>query len=55
MKAAKIPTKTELARKYKMSLPTFRKNLVKVPDIDPDKRKFTPIEIERIYNHMGRP
>jgi hypothetical protein len=49
--------RTELARKYKVSLPTFNKwlglisNLVLIEN----QRIFTPKQVELIINHLGEP
>ncbi len=50
-------TRSALAAKYNVSLPTFRKWLEKIPDLDlsDNQRTLTPKQIEKIMIHLGEP
>jgi hypothetical protein len=50
-------TRSALATQYNVSLPTFRKWLVKIPDLDlsDDQRTLTPKQVEKIMIHLGEP
>lgn len=54
MKAKSI---SQLALEYGVSGKTFKKWLAKIPEIESIKgrRIFTPAEVEKIFNHLGRP
>ncbi len=51
----KFVKKSVLAKRYKVSLPTFRTYLGGVPGIRLNARKFSPFEVKKIYNHLGNP
>ncbi len=55
--ASSAKTKKDLKNEYQISFPTLRKWLLKVPGIELSLRKqfFTPLELEKIYAHLGRP
>lgn len=50
-------TRSVLAAQYNVSLPTFRKWLVKIPDLElsDNQRTLTPKQIEKIMIHLGEP
>lgn len=50
-------TRSALAAQYNISLPTFRKWLVKIPNLDlaDNQRTFTPKQVEMIMIHLGEP
>ena len=50
-------TKSQLARRFKISIPTFNKWLLLIPNlfIIPNQRIFTPKQVEIIINHLGEP
>lgn len=50
-------TKKDLKNEYKISFPTLRKWLLKIPGLEltATKQFFTPLELEKIYAHLGRP
>lgn len=49
--------RSEFARKYKVSVPTFNKWLVLIPNLSlmENQRIFTPKQVEIIINHLGEP
>ncbi len=49
--------RTELARKYKVSIPTFNKWLGLIPELVliENQRIFTPKQVEIITTHLGEP
>ncbi len=49
--------RTELAQKYKVSIPTLNKWLVLIPNLSlmENQRIFTPKQVEIIINHLGEP
>ena len=53
----KASTRSALAEQYKVSLPTFRKWLMKIPNLElsDNQRTLTPKQVERIYTHLGEP
>lgn len=52
----KAYTKSVLAMLYGVSDETFKKWVASVPDMRDHKgRMFTPIEVEKIVNHLGKP
>lgn len=57
MKGYKPATRTQLAKRYGVSIETMRKWLHKVPDLVPDNnvRVFTPKQVEYIVQHLGEP
>lgn len=50
-------SKKDLKNEYQVTWPTLRKWLLKVPDLqlNPRKQIFTPLELQKIYIHLGRP
>jgi hypothetical protein len=53
----KTSTRSALAEQYKVSLPTFRKWLMRIPDLElsENQRTLTPKQVERIFTHLGEP
>lgn len=49
--------RTEFARKYKVSVPTFNKWLALIQDLKliDKQRIFTPKQVSIIINHLGEP
>ncbi len=49
--------RTELARKYKVSIPTLKKWLGLIPELIliENQRIFTPKQVEIIITHLGEP
>lgn len=49
--------KTQLAKMYKVSYPTFKTWLKLVPDLglQPTQRILTPKQVEKIFKHHGEP
>lgn len=50
-------TKKELANEYRVSMATLRKWIRTVPGLDDPLKKhiFTPLEVFKIYIHLGSP
>ena len=50
-------TKKDLKNEYNVSWVTLRKWLLRVPDLNLTKQKqfFTPLEMQQIYAHLGKP
>ena len=49
--------RTEFARRYKVSVPTFNKWLALIQDLEiiDKQRIFTPKQVSTIVNHLGEP
>lgn len=50
-------SKSQLSKRYKVSLPTFNTWIEIIPDLDLIKRRriLTPKQVEKIFNHLGEP
>lgn len=50
-------SKSQLSRRYKVSLPTFNRWLELVPDLNlvKNKRILTPKQVEMVFSHLGEP
>ena len=59
MKDQKYPsmTRTQIAQKYNVCLPTLNKMLAKIPDFTLDKtsRILPPKQVSIIFEHLGEP
>jgi len=49
--------RTEFARRYKVSVPTFNKWLASIQELEliDKQRIFTPKQVSTIINHLGEP
>lgn len=56
-KTHKPATRTQLAKRYGVSTETFKKWLVKIPNLllDSNDRVFTPKQVGIIIEHLGEP
>ena len=51
-----VKSKKDLKNEYKITYTTLKKWLDMVPDLkNTRKHYFTPIEVELIYSHIGKP
>ena len=50
-------TRTQIAQKYEVCLPTLNKMLAKIPGFILDKasRVLTPKQVSNIFEHLGEP
>jgi hypothetical protein len=50
-------TRTELAQRYGVSMPTFKKWLMLIPNLEiaDNIRTLTPKQVEAIFIHLGEP
>ena len=50
-------TRTELALRFKVSLPTFNNWLELIPNLNliKNKRILTPKQVEMVFSHLGEP
>lgn len=50
-------TRTELAQRYGVSMPTFKKWLMLIPNLEiaDNVRTLTPKQVEVIIKHLGEP
>ncbi|MFY7935991.1 MAG: hypothetical protein ACOVOQ_01335 [Flavobacterium sp.] len=50
-------SKSQLSKRYKVSLPTFNTWLDMIPDLNliKNKRILTPKQVEKVFNHLGEP
>ena len=59
MKDQKYPsmTRTQIAQRYEVCLPTLNKMLAKIPDfiLDKTSRILTPKQVRLIFEHLGEP
>lgn len=57
MKTYKSATRSQLAKQYGVSLETFKKWLVKIPDLvlEANERVLTPKQVCIIIEHLGEP
>ena len=57
MQSKPTATKTQLALQYGVSYNTFLKWLKEVPDLKlkPKQRILTPLQISKVFKHLGDP
>lgn len=50
-------SKSQLSKRYKVSLPTLNSWLKLIPDLQlvKNKRILTPKQVEKVFNHLGEP
>lgn len=50
-------SKSQLSRRFKVSLPTFNSWLELIPDLNlvKNKRILTPKQVEMVFSHLGEP
>lgn len=50
-------SKSQLSRRFKVSLPTFNNWLALIPDLNliKNKRILTPKQVEMVFSHLGEP
>ncbi len=50
-------SKSQLSRRFKVSLPTFNSWLELIPDLNlvKNKRILTPKQVEMVFTHLGEP
>lgn len=50
-------SKSQLSRRFRVSLPTFNSWLELIPDLNlvKNKRILTPKQVEKVFNHLGEP
>lgn len=50
-------SKSQLSKRYKVSLPTLNNWLKLIPDLQlvKNKRILTPKQVEKVFNHLGEP
>lgn len=52
-----LMTRTQIAQKYQVCLPTLNKMLSQIPDfvLDKSSRILTPKQVTIIFEHLGEP